>query len=329
MLPKFILKNIYMLKKLLVLVMLCSSLLSNVDFVNLYKNKGINAVEKLINKKLIQKEYWQNKIKNKNLRYGYYESHKQIVICSKDLSDIQIYDTKDDKYTFTTNVITGEKYGNKYLRGDLKTPVGVYKLTNKLTKLDQFYGPFALVTNYPNEFDKSLGKTGDGIWIHGVPFKGSRNPYTKGCIVIQNDNLKILDSSIDLKKSLLMIREDVTNNADINEISLILSELFKWRNAWKFNDFEKYISFYSNEFKRTNGTNLTSFTKYKKSIFQKNEKKIILFRDINVILYPNDLNKVMYKISMDEYYKTKTYKFEGSKVLYVEILNGKMKILLE
>jgi hypothetical protein len=32
---------------------------------------------------------------------------------------------------------------------------------------------------------------------------------------------------------------------------------------------------------------------------------------------------------MDEYYKTKTYKYIGKKELFIEIVNNKMKILTE
>ena len=45
--------------------------------------------------------------------------------------------------------------------------------------------------------------------------------------------------------------------------------------------------------------------------------------------YPNDMNKKIYKVVMDELYKTRTYKFDGKKELYLEILNGKISILNE
>ncbi len=47
--------------------------------------------------------------------------------------------------------------------GDKKTPEGVYDLTSKNTKLDEFYRPFDLVTSYSNTFDKSLNKKGYGF----------------------------------------------------------------------------------------------------------------------------------------------------------------------
>ncbi|CAI6147276.1 MAG: hypothetical protein SPLUMA1_SPLUMAMAG1_01934 [uncultured Sulfurimonas sp.] len=58
---------------------------------------------------------------------------------------------------------------DKIREGDLRTPIGVYKLVKKLSKVDSFYGPLAFATSYPNSYDKYLGKNGSGIWIHGLP----------------------------------------------------------------------------------------------------------------------------------------------------------------
>ena len=46
--------------------------------------------------------------------------------------------------------------GKKEFEGDKKTPEGSYDLVQKRTGLDQFYGPLALVTSYPNNFDQIL-----------------------------------------------------------------------------------------------------------------------------------------------------------------------------
>jgi murein L,D-transpeptidase YafK len=318
-----------MFKNTILLILLSNFLFSNVNFVEIYKTKGIQEVEKLLSKKLQNKIYWDKQLQNKDVTNGYYESLKYILVCNKDLSHINLYDATNNNHLYTSSVLVGEKQGAKHIEGDLKTPIGAYKLVQKLTKLDPFYGPFALSTNYPNKFDKSLGKTGHGIWIHGVPFEQKRKPFTKGCIALENNNLLTLNKQIALDKSILIIDDKNSTQTTQNQISTILSEIFIWRDAWKYGDFEKYISFYSQEFKKSDGKSYSNFKNYKQSIFQRKEKKKILFTNIDIIPYPNDLDKIMFEINMDEDYKTRNYKFKGKKHLYIELIDNRMQILFE
>jgi len=318
------------LKYITLTLIFISSLFSNSTLVDIYREHGINAVEKILNESLSKKSYWDNFLKNKDLSNGYYESINNILVCSKNTQNIAIYDTKsNNKLLYSSKVITGEKDGNKQKEGDLKTPLGAYKLTKKLTRLDPFYGPMALVTSYPNRFDKSKNKTGSGIWIHGVPKDKKRNPYTKGCIALDNDNLKELYAKIDMKKSLLIIKDEKKSLSSKEDISTILAQLFSWKQAWTNSDLKKYLSFYSKDFKKSNGTGIKRFKNYKKRVFAKNEEKIIIFSKINIIPYPNDLNKNIYKVTLFEKYHAKSYQFIGNKELYLELINGKIKILFE
>ncbi len=185
------------------------------------------------------------------------------------------------------------------------------------------------MTNYPNTFDKTLNKKGHGIWIHGMPLNEDREEYTKGCIALDNPRLQELDKSIDLNDSILLIADDTIKKASKDDISLILSSIFKWREAWKKSDIDEYIKFYSKSFKRHDGMGIKQFKNYKTRIFSKKEKKKIEFSNINIVPYPNSLNKQMYKIVMDEDYKTKFYTFVGKKELYIELKGDKIEILAE
>ena len=64
--------------------------------------------------------------------------------------------------------IHGRVEGDKQKEGDLKTPEGVYFITQVITqKLDYMeYGPSAVALNYPNPADRLRKKTGSGIWLH-------------------------------------------------------------------------------------------------------------------------------------------------------------------
>lgn len=318
------------MKKILIFFVFATSFIY-ADLVDLYRSQGIDAVKEKLDFELTKKEYWQKFLSDKNIEFGYYESTKFLILAQKDAKEISVIevDNNDFNLKLRDSVIVGEKEGDKQVEGDLKTPVGVYQLTSKLTKLDQFYGPLALVTSYPNTFDKTLNKKGHGIWIHGMPLNDKREEYTRGCIALDNQGLEKLDKNIDIDKSLLLISEDTIEKATKDEMSLILSSIFKWRDAWKKSDINEYLKFYSSSFKRYDGMSIEKFKKYKKRIFSRNEKKKIEFSNINIIPYPNSLNKKMFKVLMDEDYKTKYYSFVGKKELFIELNNEQIKILAE
>lgn len=318
-----------MKKTLLFLILIVNVAVA--DLVDVYRLKGLEAVQQQLENELMKKEYWQKYLADKRVDYGYYESRKFLILAEKKRRELKLFEIDKNNYNLLLedNVIVGQNDGDKQKEGDLKTPIGVYDLTKKLTKLDAFYGPLALVTSYPNTFDKVRNKNGSGIWIHGMPLNEDRENFTKGCIALDNPKLERLDESIDYDKSILLISEEDIRKVSRNDISIILSSIYKWKNAWKKSDIDEYMKFYSDSFKRHDGMDIEKFKKYKERIFSKKEKKIIKFSNINIVPYPNSLNKNMFKIVMDEDYKTKYYTFVGKKELYIELKDNKIEILAE
>ena len=301
------------------------------DLVTLYRYEGINSVEKEIENKLKDATYWQEYLKDKNVDFGYYEFKKYVLVTQKNQSEIAVYQKVDNDYKLVSksSVIVGENKGDKYTEGDKKTPEGAYELVQKRVGLDSFYGPFALVTSYPNIFDQSLDKKGSGIWIHGMPLYSDRENFTKGCIALNNSELETLEKSIDLNKSVLLTYGNDFKKVTKDEIALVLSSIYKWKDAWKTSDIDGYLSFYSNNFKRSNKTDFILFKEQKKSVFAKKEQKSIKFINIDLSPYPNSLGKNMFKVLMDEEYTSPSVKFNGKKELFLEIANNQVKILSE
>ena len=85
--------------------------------------------------------------------------------------------------------------------GDQRTPLGIYFVTDQLdtTRLHEKYGPLAFPLDYPNAWDRRQGRTGDGIWVHGVDRDGGERPPldTDGCIALPNDRLLALADSFE------------------------------------------------------------------------------------------------------------------------------------
>ncbi len=317
------------MKKFLLLLIATLSFASIIDT---YRYEGIKPTINEIEKTIQSKDYWLERLKNLDVKYGYYENSSFILLCnktSKNLKVLRYKNGKTKKLIQFNNLIVG-KPGQKQKEGDLRTPIGVYSLKYKIIPKNTFYGPLAFVTSYPNLYDRLHKRDGHGIWIHGKPLDGERGDLSKGCIVLDNGDLIKLSKIIDYQKTVLQIYEKPVY-ASKNDIASILSMLYKWRDAWKKSNLKKYISFYDKDFHRSNGYNLKQFTDYKKRVFanKKHQKVQIYFKDIRIIPYQNPKDEKIYRVTFYEEYYSPTYTFKGDKEIFVKKDNGKFKIFIE
>ncbi len=306
-------------------------LASQTDLLTQYRLNGISGLEKKLDRGLAESSYWNNYLKKIDTKFGYIETYTNILTCNKSESDLLVY-IKDVNNTYKLHkdysAFTGKVKGDKKTEGDLKTPVGVYDLVKKISNVDEFYGPLAFVTSYPNIYDRYKGKTGKGIWIHGLPLHQERDKFTKGCIAIGNKNIKCLNKNLDIKKTLLIINEQCNyKKVSKQDLATLLSQIYAWRYAWKYNNLEDYLNFYSQNFIRYDGMKIDRFKRYKKRIFAKNETKSIVFKELNIVPYP--MHPDTFKIMFKEFYKSDSFTFNGKKTLIVKLENSKMKIITE
>lgn len=320
------------LMKLVIVFLIISTTMFANDLITNYRLNGLNNIEKQLDMELTKKSYWNSYLKNIDTTFGFTEKYTSLLACNKSKSTLTLYQ-KDANNTLKLKKVysafVGKEKGDKIKEGDLKTPIGIYELTQKISKVDSFYGPLAFVTSYPNEFDKYKGKDGHGIWIHGLPTEQARDEYTKGCIAINNDSLECLDRNINLDNTVLIInQEDVEKNISKDLLASILAELFTWRYAWLYNDITTYINFYLPEFIRSDKMDYNRFVLYKNRIFKKNESKKIIFKNISV--YPYPYYEKTYQITFKEYYEAASFEFVGDKTLIVKLDdNNNMHILTE
>jgi murein L,D-transpeptidase YafK len=315
--------------KVLFLFFFSITSLSSSEVITLYKSGG----KKLFDQQMHSSSYWSGSVFNKDLRFGYFEKSYSLLTCSKEKGVLELY-TPDAQQRFSLKkrygAFTGKKMGDKSVEGDLKTPIGIYKLVEKKKRVDPFYGPMAFVTSYPNLYDKIRGKNGDGIWVHGVPLSGTRDPFTRGCIAIDNNDLIQLDQSIQPSNTLLIIDDNLKlGNSPKNAYSAILAGLHQWKYAWTYNDFETYISLYDSSFKRSDGMSLTQFKSYKERIFNKNEDKTIVLENVNIIPYPGEKRNLFW-VTFNQLYQSVSHRFKGEKSLLVRLnSNQSISIITE
>ncbi len=315
-------------------VLIFISGLNATDLVKIYLNEGLNAVGVAIEKELTSKDFWLKELGEQNISLGYYDKESYIVVTNKTSKVFKVYSYKNGvvkKEFEQKDVITG-LMGDKEKEGDLRTPVGFYELGSKF-KADQYYGPFAFATSYPNLLDKVKGKTGGGIWIHGYPLDGTRLDEfkTRGCIALLNNNLEDFAKLIEGKRVYVLTEEEAEVRASKDNVASLLADLFAWKQAWTISDIDAYLKFYDErDFRRFDKSDFTHFASIKKTIFSRKEQKNIKFSNIVISPYPNVKDEKMYRISFYEDYYTKNYQFKGNKILYIKLdKEGKMKILAE
>lgn len=302
------------------------------NLVDEYRKGGISNIKSMLEKYFLDKNYWSNYLAKIDTRFGYYENMSFIFVASKTKANLTLYKINGNTINLInqTSAIFGSNPNDKAEQGDLATPIGAYDLSAKLKNLDQYYGPLAFVTTYPNLYDRLQKKTGSGIWIHGKPLNGEREKNTRGCIAIDNATIKQYESTIDYQKTILITFADEVQEVSKDAIATILQGIFVWRDAWINNDLDLYLSFYGDDFMRFDGMKIAQFRDYKKRVFAKEESKTIDFSDINIAPYPNPNGLNLYRVRFWEDYKAKGgYKFNGIKELYVVVSADKMRIIVE
>jgi len=106
-------------------------------------------------------------------------------------------------------VSSGSAGFDKFEEGDRKTPIGLYRITRALrdVELPELYGAGALVLDYPNAWDRHRGRTGSGIWLHGVPrARLSRSPRSsEGCVTMSNEHIATLAARLEQPDTLVWL----------------------------------------------------------------------------------------------------------------------------
>ncbi len=140
--------------------------------------------------------------------------------------------------------------------GDRRTPLGIYFVTEQLdtTRLHDKYGVTAYPLDYPNAWDHRLGRTGDGIWVHGVdPRGGIRPPLdTDGCIALPNARLLALEQSFEANVTPVLIATELAwaEPATVAELRAGLENaVMRWADDLEQGDMYAWLDAYDDAFR--------------------------------------------------------------------------------
>ncbi len=156
----------------------------------------------------------------------------------------------------------GRNGTEKLREGDKKTPLGVYHVTGNLQRdylvktygnQSTLYGDGAFPLNYPNAWDRRLGRNGHGIWLHGVPHDTySRPPQASdGCVALTNEDLLAIGKHVQVGITPVIISpkvEWVEAGTGQKTRDALLQSLERWRSDWETRDNDKYLRHYSGKF---------------------------------------------------------------------------------
>lgn len=149
-------------------------------------------------------------------------------------------------------VSVGKQGVDKLVEGDQKTPLGLYFITGQIDRkaLEDRFGAGALPLNYPNAYDRTRGRTGKGILLHGVSSASySRPPQdSDGCVVLANEDLLGLSTRLPQRDTPVLITRRIewrTPEAVRAATDPVFMRTFgQWRDARLAADSDKMASFY-------------------------------------------------------------------------------------
>ena len=228
--------------------------------------------------------------------------------------------TKEGNYLkrISTSISIGKKGFGKQVEGDQKTPIGIYQITSFLEdeQLDDYYGDGAYPLNYPNIWDRLSGRTGHGIWLHGLPKGIEARPLldSEGCVVIDNPTLQKFANFIETGESLFVLSEslDWLEPGTIQPSADVLAATENWRVDWQNNNIPEYLDNYHLNFTDSKRT-LKQWKTYKTRVNRLKTYVRISLSKMSVIAYPGEENLVAMRFYQN--YESSNFNWRGWKHL--------------
>ena len=251
-------------------------------------------------------------------------SHKYVLVADLQFGRVYLYQNSDGQASLVRDyyLSVGKAGFGKQVEGDNKTPVGVYSIIKHIegAKLPDLYGKGAFPIDYPNRYDKSLKRTGYGIWLHGTPSDTyARAPWSsEGCFVLSNDDLLDIQQYLDVGARPPVILSDSIEWIDAAELEIrrrdYLQVLESWKSDWESLDMEAYLKHYSRERLNFGSVDYESWAKRK--INQNKSKSFVqIILDIDsLFIYPGE--KDMFIVKFKQHYLSNDFVSEIDKEQY-------------
>ncbi len=187
----------------------------------------------------------------------------------------------------------------KEVEGDQRTPIGVYFVLSHIpgSRLPPLYGWGAFPINYPNEWDRRLGRTGFGIWLHGNPDGNfSRPPQdSDGCITMYDRDIEALAEFIQVGHTPVIISERidwVDPQLVETQRQELRSVIDQWITDWESLDADRYLAHYSPTFSAY-GQDHAAWSSHKRRVNAAKRYINVELSDLSLFAYPGERDLVV------------------------------------
>lgn len=231
---------------------------------------------------------------------------KYALVVDTSRATLFVYENVDGHPRYVTDFyITIGKLGtDKLASGDQRTPIGVYFVKAELSKskLADIYGDGAFPLNYPNEWDRKNGHTGEGIWLHGTPRSTYSRPprASNGCVVLANDDLNKLAPYLQVGITPVIIANqmDWGSQQDQSEREELRQAVEQWRKDWASMNTDDYLKYYSRDFSSGN-MDYAAWARQKKQVNSAKSWIKVNLNNISMFTYPEQPDLVVVDFEQD------------------------------
>ena len=260
--------------------------------------------------------------------------HYALVVDSR-RSRLYVFENADGRPQYVADyyVTLGKRGVDKAREGDQKTPIGVYHVTANLPrqKLTDFYGAGAYPINYPNEWDKRLGRNGYGIWVHGTPPDTYSRPprASDGCIVLANADLLLVGRFMQVGMTPVIIANEVewADAAAVQaERAALAAAVEAWRADWESRDTGRYLGHYAGSF-RSGAQDLAAWAAHKRTVNAAKKWIRVGLARVSMLRYPNLADFVV--VTFEQNYRSSNLSNTMRKRQYWQKQDGRWRILYE
>ena len=254
------------------------------------------------------------------------------LVAEKSTQRLHLYEWRDGHARFveTLPCTTGKVRGDKQSEGDLRTPEGAYRFLRAIPgrQLPPLYGAGALTMDYPNPFDQLDGKTGSGIWMHGVEHDDRVTVAcdTRGCVALRNGDFERVRRLVRLQDTPIVVVERLATvplESLEREAEAVQGFVESWRRDWEAGALDAYLARYDSRF-LADGRGKEAWARQKREIARDEPERRIAVSTLTILR-----EKDRWWVSFTQEYAASGHHDIGRKTLYLRGTPPSLRIVSE
>jgi murein L,D-transpeptidase YafK len=259
-----------------------------------------------------------------------------VLVAESGTSTLYLFEAGEDgpRLRGESYMSVGQNGVGKERAWDRRTPLGVYFINEQLdtTNLHEKYGPAAFPLDYPNIWDRTNRRSGDGIWIHGVAPNGGRRPPldTDGCIALPNEELLALEEQLVPLVTPVVITRQI-DWVSVEKVAAMRDELRDaldtWAASFASGDLHRYLSLYADEF-GYRGMNRDEWAAFRTASITRAPPRDVVLDDVLLVADPEDRGLFLSRFRQAIVYEQRTVT-TVKRLYWRRSTDGRLRIVAE